>query len=33
MSSLQYGFVACVRRDWAFPYSVQAVRAQGILTT
>ena len=27
------GFVACMRHDWAFPYSAQAVRFQGILTT
>jgi hypothetical protein len=33
MSSLQYGFVADGRHDWAFPYSAQAVRVQGILTT
>ncbi len=33
MSSLRYGFVACMRHDWAFAYSAQAVRVQGILTT
>ena len=32
MSSLQCGFVAYVRHDWAFAYSAQAVRVRGILT-
>ncbi|SRR6266566_6770143 len=32
-ASQQRGFVAYVRHDWAFPYSAQAVRVQGILTT
>ena len=32
-ASQQRGFVAYVRHDWAFPYSAQALRVQGILTT
>ena len=31
--ALQYGFLAYLRHDWAFPYAAAACRVQGILTT
>ena len=30
---LQYGFLAYLRHDWAFPYSAAACRVQGLLTS
>lgn len=31
--ALQYGFVAYLRHDWAFPYAAAAARVEGILTS